>query len=111
METEERNACEYVLRLFVAGDGALSHRAVSQVRDVWEALPAGRCELQIVDVLREPKAAQEARIFAVPTLIGMRGASSVRLVGDFVERRAVMLALGLGKEVGELGAPGPGAGT
>ncbi|NIR88646.1 MAG: circadian clock protein KaiB [Gammaproteobacteria bacterium] len=111
METEKRNACEYVLRLFVAGDDALSHRAVNQVKEFCETFSTRCCELQIVDVLREPETAQEAQILAVPTLIGIGPASSIRLVGDIVERRAVMLALGLDKADDEPGPPDARAGT
>lgn len=94
VETAKRNACEHVLRLFVAGDDALSHRAIGQVKEACGTLPAGRWALEIVDVRKEPEKAQRAQVLAVPTLIGIRPAP-IRLVGDLVERGAVMLALGL----------------
>lgn len=92
---DPRALARYGLRLFVAGDGALSRRAVAELRGLCKSGCPVRCELEVVDVFEEPEKAAAAGIFAVPTLMRVRPAPSVRVVGDLVEREAILSALGL----------------
>lgn len=103
----ERHGAGCVLRLFVAGEGALSCRAVAQLRELAERALPGRCELEVVDVLREPEEARAASVFAVPTLVRVRPAPSLRVVGDLVDPKTILRSLGL---AGDDAREGAGAG-
>jgi circadian clock protein KaiB len=58
----------------------------------------GRHEIEIVDVLKEPKRALADGIFMTPTLIKL-GPAPTKLVGTLSQTETVLLALGLGQEV------------
>lgn len=58
----------YVLRLFVAGATARSHRAVLRVRELCAAEPKGSCRLEVIDIYQQPALARTHQIVATPTL-------------------------------------------
>jgi circadian clock protein KaiB len=53
------------LRLFVAGMGPRSTRAIAELK----RLRSASCKLSIVDIYEQPSSAADAQIVAVPTLI------------------------------------------
>jgi circadian clock protein KaiB len=78
---------EVVLRLFVAGMGPRSTRAVADVKRICEAIGA-LCSVQIVDIYQQPEEAAAAQIVAVPTLVRDRPLPQRKVIGaiDDVER-------------------------
>jgi circadian clock protein KaiB len=98
-ETEFENALaadselRYVLRLYVAGASEKSAAAIAGVRAICDELLAGRCELQVVDVYREPALAQQDRILATPTLLRREPLPERRLVGALSDRDKLLAAL------------------
>lgn len=79
-----------VLKLYVAGRSPRSQRAVSYLEALCARELAGEAELQVIDVLRHPELAEEARIFATPTLVKESPAPQRRLVGDLSETKVVL---------------------
>ena len=61
---------------------------------------AGRYELEIVDIYREPRRAIEDEIVAIPTLIKRAPGAVRRLIGDLSEIAAVRRGLELTGTVG-----------
>jgi circadian clock protein KaiB len=73
----------FYIQLFVSGDGPESRRAIHRVQDLYSRMPAGFCELRIVDVLRDSESAEQEGILATPTLVLRSSSSTVRVVGDY----------------------------
>jgi|SRR5450432_2582386 circadian clock protein KaiB len=82
------------LRLYVAGSSPRSLRAVQDVKRVCESKLAGRYNLEVVDIYKEPLRAAEDRIVALPTLIKQAPGLVRRMIGDLSE--AALLRQGLG---------------
>jgi circadian clock protein KaiB len=85
---------EVALRLYVAGTSAASAAVVADVRALAERLP-GRLEVEVVDVAQEPERAERDRIIATPTLIRVRPAPELRLIGAVGDPHALLAQLGL----------------
>lgn len=81
------------LRLYVSDHTSLAQRALSNLRQVRERELLDQYELDVIDVLEDPQAAEDASIIATPTLIRTRPLPVRRLVGDLSDRAKVLRAL------------------
>ena len=70
------------LELYVIGQSRNSQTAIANLRRLCEQQLLGRCDLQIVDVLEHPEAAEAANVVATPTLIRRAPPPVRRIVGD-----------------------------
>ena len=86
---------DHDLRLYVAGTGAKSLRAIQIITRLCETELAGKYRLEIVDVYRQPARAIEDQIVAIPTLIKRAPGTIKRLVGDLSQEARVRIGLGL----------------
>jgi circadian clock protein KaiB len=87
------NPCTYVLRLYIAGSGAKSTRAIARVRALCERHMAGRYELEVIDLRQNPALARSARIVATPTLIQELPLPVRRFVGDMSDDDRILAGL------------------
>lgn len=83
------------LRLFVARGSPYSVRAEAAVRRVCAAHPEGRVDLEVTDVIDNPRASLQHNIFVTPTLIRLEPAPVLRLTGPFDNDAMLSGALGL----------------
>jgi len=83
------------LDLFVVGQSTRSLAAVANLRRILDAKMPGQFDLQIIDVLEQPDAAEDANILATPTLLKREPAPSWRLLGDLSETEVVLRRLGI----------------
>lgn len=81
------------LRLYVADHTSLSQRAIRNLKDVGERELLGQYELKIIDVLKDPQAAEDAAIIATPTLLRISPLPVRRLIGDLSDRTHVLRTL------------------
>jgi circadian clock protein KaiB len=83
-------------RLYVAGDAQNSAQAVANLGAICkEHLPEG-CDIEIVDVFREPKRALADGVLMTPTLVKLAPAPAPkRIIGTLSQTRPVLDALGL----------------
>jgi len=79
----------------VAGSSARSMRAISNILSILEKDLAGRYQLEVVDIYREPALAGVHDIVAVPTLIHEAPGLPRRVVGDLSEFDLVRSRLGI----------------
>lgn len=87
---------KFLFRLYVAGDAWNSAQAVSNLGALCREHLAGRFEIEIVDVFREPRRALADGIFMTPTLVKLAPLPApVRIVGSLSQRLPLMQALGL----------------
>ena len=73
------------LRLYVAGSGARSMRAVQNVKRICEAEYRGHYALAVIDIYKEPARAGQDQIIAIPTLIKEAPGLFRRIIGDLSE--------------------------
>ena len=84
------------LRLYVAGSGPRSLRAVQNIKRVCDSELLGRYSLEVVDIYKEPGRAAEDQIVAIPTLIKQAPGLVRRMIGDLSETAVLRQGLGLG---------------
>src|SRR5512141_2095811 len=89
----------YKMLLFVSGDTPVAEKNRQDVERFCREFLAGRCELKVVDVLRETPTAKLHRVFATPTLV-VSGPVQVRIMGDFGDQAALMALMNRGKRRG-----------
>ena len=94
------------LELYVVGDSVRSQTAIANLRRILATSLAGQFDLQIIDVLEQPEAAEASNIVATPTLIRRQPPPERRLLGDLSETDLVVRGLGVDASVG--GAKGRG---
>lgn len=92
------------LRLYVTDSTVLSVRAITNLRALRDRELAGQYDLEIVDVLESPEAAESDRVIATPTLVRHRPEPVRRLVGDLSDRTLVLASLALSRESEHAGA-------
>lgn len=85
----------YILKLYVTGSTPRSTRAIENVSRLCSTVLAGRVDLQIIDLYRDPEAGMEDQIIAVPTLVKQFPLPARRVIGDLSNREKLMAALGL----------------
>ena len=93
--SRERRQEKYVLRLYVAGPQAKSSRAMANVRKFCEEHLAGRYELEVIDLYKNPILAKGEQIVAVPTLIKELPSPLRKLIGDMSDFERILVGLDL----------------
>jgi len=83
----------YRLRLYVAGETTKSLTAMANLKRVCEEHLAGRYEIEIIDLLKNPKAAATDQILAIPTLVRRLPAPLKRVIGDLSNTEKVLVGL------------------
>lgn len=92
---------DYTFTLYVAGDGELAARALTNFERLVRGRLRDRCTLTTVDVLKEPGIARRNRVVATPLLVRERPEPIVKVLGDLSQESRILTQLGLD------GAAGP----
>lgn len=85
----------FKFRLYVAGDAPNSTLAVTNLLALCRAHLPECHEIEIIDVLREPRMALANSILMTPTLVKLAPAPAREIIGTLSEPETVLLALGL----------------
>lgn len=88
-------ASHYKFRLYVAGDLLNSAQARANLAALCRTHLAGRHEIEVVDVFREPGRALADAIFMTPTLVKLAPLPLRTIVGTLNQTQIVLQALGL----------------
>lgn len=83
----------YVLKLYVSGKTPRAELAIANIRRICEEELEGRYQLEIIDVLEHPQAAEDDRILATPTLIKQLPPPLRRVIGDLTDKEKVLFGL------------------
>jgi circadian clock protein KaiB len=83
----------YILKLYISGDSPRAQAAIANLRRICEEDLAGRYTLEIVDVLKNPDAAESDKILATPTLVKRLPPPLRRVIGDLSDKDKVLLGL------------------
>jgi circadian clock protein KaiB len=93
---------KYLLKLYVTGKTPRAETAIANLQRICDEELQGAYELQIIDVLEDPDAAEGDKILATPTLIKQLPPPLRRIIGDLSNKEKVLLGLHV--------HPGPTAG-
>ena len=89
------NGTQYKFRLYISGHSPNSVQAVANLNALCHQHLAGRHEIEIVDVLKEPRRALSDVVLLTPTLVKLSPAPVRKIVGTLSQTQTVLQALGL----------------
>jgi len=84
---------EWQLRLYVAGATAKSVAALANLRRLCEEHLPGRYDIEVIDLLVNPKLAAGDQILAVPTLVRKLPEPIRKIIGDLSNEERVLVGL------------------
>ncbi len=83
------------LRLYVAGPTSKSVTALANLKKLCETHLAGRYEIEVIDLLQNPKLAAGDQILAIPTLVRRLPPPVKKIIGDLSNALRVLVGLDL----------------
>ncbi len=83
----------YSLHLYVAGATPKSRSALDNLRRVCETHLAGRYEIEVIDLLKNPRLAAGEQIVAIPTLVRRLPEPLKRIIGDLSNTEKLLVGL------------------
>jgi circadian clock protein KaiB len=85
----------WYLRLYVAGETPRAAKALANLKRICEEHLAGRYQIEVVDLLKNPRLAAGDQILAVPTLVRRLPAPLKKIIGDLSNEERVLVGLDL----------------
>jgi circadian clock protein KaiB len=89
------DAPRFSFRLYIAGESPNSVQAIINLKAICREHLIERHDIEIVDVLREPKRALADGVSLTPMLVKLSPEPIRKIVGSLSQRETVLLALGL----------------
>ena len=86
---------KWELRLYTAGRTARSIKAFENLKKLCEEHLAGQYEIEVIDLLKDPKLARGDQIVAVPTLVRKLPEPVRKIIGDLSNTERVLVGLDL----------------
>ncbi len=85
----------YVLRLYVAGRTPRCVAAFANLKKICEEHLAGQYQIEVIDLLENPRLAQGDQILAIPTLVRKLPEPVRKIIGDLSNTERVLVGLDL----------------
>ena len=98
-QTPDGTPDHYHLRLYVAGQTTRSLAAMANLKRVCEEHLAGRYDIEVIDLLKNPKLAAGDQILAIPTLVRRLPPPLKRIIGDLSNTEKVLVGLDIRRKV------------
>jgi circadian clock protein KaiB len=86
---------KWELRLYTAGQSPKSLAALDNLKRVCEDHLAGRYQIEVIDLLKNPRLAKDDQIVAIPTLVRKLPEPLRRIVGDLSDTERTLVGLQL----------------
>ena len=86
---------QWELRLYVAGQTARAARAYINLQKLCDEHLPGRYNIEVIDLLKNPKLARGDQIIAVPTLVRKLPVPVRKIIGDLSDTERVLVGLDL----------------
>jgi circadian clock protein KaiB len=86
---------EWQLRLYIADQTAKSIAALANLKRLCDERLIGRYEIEVIDLLENPKLAAADQILAVPTLVRRLPEPVKKIIGDLSQTERILLGLDL----------------
>ena len=83
------------LRLYVAGQTPKSLTAFANLKKICEEHLAGKYEIEVIDLLKNPKLAKGDQILTIPTLVRKLPQPLKKIIGDLSNTERVLIGLDL----------------
>lgn len=81
------------LRLYVAGETPRSVAAIANLERICQQHLQGRYEIEVIDLVRNPRLARDHQILAVPTLVRQIPLPARKIIGDLSNVERVLVGL------------------
>ena len=88
---------KYLLKLYVMGNTSLSQKAIENAKKICKEQLQGRYNLVVIDLQKKMQLAEDAKIFATPTLEKRLPPPLKRIIGDLSDKEKVLLGLDIVK--------------
>lgn len=85
----------YLLRLYVAGQTPRCVRALTNLKQICDEHLAGQYEIELVDLLENPRLAAGDQILAIPTLVRRLPPPVRKIIGDLSNKEKVLVGLAI----------------
>ena len=76
-------AAKHILRLYIAGRDGKSRKALKNLKEICDRDFPGKYKIEIVDVRKNPSAAQENNLIALPAVVRTLPAPIRKFIGTF----------------------------
>jgi len=86
---------EWNLRLYVAGQTPKSLQAFANLKRICEEHLAGKYQIEVIDLFKNPQLAKGDQILALPTLVRRLPEPVRRIIGDLSNTERVLVGLDL----------------
>jgi circadian clock protein KaiB len=83
----------WILRLYVAGQTPKSIAALANLKCICEEYLAGKYQIEIIDLLKNPLLAKGDQILAIPTVVRQLPPPVKKLIGDLANTQRVLVGL------------------
>ena len=83
------------LRLYTAGQTPKSLAAIKNLKKVCEEHLAGRYQIEVIDLLKNPRLAKDDQIVAIPTLVRKLPDPVRKIIGDLSDTERALVGLQL----------------
>jgi circadian clock protein KaiB len=93
--SEASNEEKWLLRLYIAGQTPRSLAALAHLKVFCDEHLPGRYDIEVVDLLKNPRLAQTDQIVAVPTLVRNLPAPMRKIIGDLSNTEKMLVGLQL----------------
>lgn len=93
VQTEQRK--QWQLRLYVAGQTPKSVTAFANLERLCDEHLAGQFEIEVIDLLENPRLAKEDQIVAIPTLVRKLPEPIRKIIGDLSDTERTLVGLQL----------------
>jgi circadian clock protein KaiB len=94
VQSENNQGNEYWnLRLYVAGQTPKSQTAFANLKKICEEHLNGRCHIEVIDLVKNPRLAAGDQILAIPTLVRKLPEPVRKIIGDLSNTERVLVGL------------------
>ena len=85
----------YKLKIYVIGQTPSSVKAIEHLRALLEDQFKDDYSLEVIDVLENPRLAEDDKVLATPTVVKILPSPITKIIGDLSDREKVLLGLDL----------------
>ncbi len=90
-----QTADKWILRLYVAGQTPKSVTAFANLKKICEEKLKGKYQIEVIDLIVNPKLSREHQILAIPTLVRKLPVPVRKIIGDLSDTEKVLIGLDL----------------
>lgn len=91
----ENPSFKWLIRLYIAGTTTRSAIAIKNLSDICHNELKGKCNFEVVDLLKDPESGSNDQILAIPTLVRKYPEPEIKIIGDLSEKQKVLSKLDL----------------